>query len=63
MAGSLKWSGSFFNIVIFFIESSSVNKKNEIIKLFEPYERRNMFFVAWKAREGLVKRLARVYSL
>ena len=37
----------FFNIVIFFIESSSVNKKNVIIKLAEPSERRKyVFFVA-----------------
>ena len=36
----LKWSGSFFNMVTFFIELSSGNKKNIIIKLFEPSERR-----------------------
>ena len=45
----LKWSGSFYNIVIFFIESSSV-KKNLIIKLFEPSERGKYVFCGLKSR-------------
>ena len=48
----LKGSGSFFNIVIFFIESIQWTKKNVIIKLFEPSERRIFFLWPEKLVRG-----------
>ena len=44
----LKWSGRFF------VEWSSMNKKNIIIKLFEPYERRKYIFCGLKSTPGVI---------
>ena len=49
----LTWSGCFFTIEIFFIESSLGNKKNVIIKLFEPSERRKYIFCDLKSVRGV----------
>ena len=57
-------SGSFFDIVIFLIESNSVNKNNIIITLFGPSERRKYVFCGLKSAPGVNKTPgARVFAL
>ena len=62
----LKWSCSFFNILIFlkiiWVQFSEQEKRN-YLAFWAFWEGKICFFVAWKAREGLVKRLAHVYFL
>ena len=60
----LKVIGKFFNIVRFFIDLSSVNKKNVLIKIFEPTERRKYVFCGLKSALGVIMTLcARVFAL